>query len=287
MSESKKSGSAFKTILALIILLAVAGVLLVMYGNPQWHPKLYAYQARHAPDVPLEPKGNYSGAWNNWDQEGKLKSIYQYVNGRKDGPYSVYNSTGGVLSEGRYKAGELDGVQKVTMEDGVRSEIPYENGKRNGLEKTWYPSGALMVESPWVDGELEGIVTFYYDSGAVQSSVPYYKGKREGVMKTFHENGKVQGEESYRNDELNGKSEFWRIDETPELSFNYRDGRFDGLQTWYHPNGKPAREVAMSLGMPNGSWREWDEDGKLTVDDEYDMGELKKKPEKKEEGKSN
>lgn len=286
MSESKKSGKIMYYVLALVVLLCLAGFLLVNYGNPQWHPSLYAYRAKNAPDNVLEPSGSYTGPWSNWGQDGKLRSTYQYRNGKKDGPYTTYNSAGGVLSEGQFKNGELDGLQKVQMEDGSRTEIPYAEGKRHGMERSWYPTGELAVEAPFVDGEQEGSVTYYYQSGAVHSSIPYYRGKREGVHKTFYENGAPQGDEYYRDDILNGKSEFLHPDGTPDMALNYRDGRMDGVQVWYHPNGKKAREIVMSMGMPNGRWQEWDEDGTQTADEEYDMGELVKPPEKKPEEKA-
>lgn len=283
VSENKKSGNTLILIVAILVLLALAGFILLNFGNPQWHPKLYAYQAKNVENNQLDPSTTFSGAWNNWDQDGKLKSTFHYRNGKKDGSYIVYNSTGGVLSEGQYKAGELDGLQKIEMEDGSRTEIPYENGKRSGVERSWYPGGELAVEAPWVDGEQEGSVTYYFESGAVHSSIPYYKGKREGVHKTFHETGAPQGEEQYRDDELNGPSEFRRIDGTPEMALNYRDGKLDGIQIWYNGSGKKSREATMLLGIPHGEWREWDDDGKLIVEEMYDMGELKK-PEQEEQG---
>lgn len=275
-SENKKGGNTLVLILLVLVLLAGGGFLLVHYGNPQWHPKLYAYQARNAENHQLAPPATYTGAWNNWEQDGTLKSTYQYQNGKRDGSYVVYNTTGGVLSEGQYTSGQLDGLQKIQMEDGSRTEIPYVNGKRSGVEKSWYPGGGIAVEAPWVDGNQEGSVTYYYESGMVHSSIPFYNDKREGVHKTFHETGDPQGDESYRDDELNGPSKFWRIDGTPEMALNYRDGKLDGVQVWFHANGKKSREATMLLGIPNGEWREWDEDGTLIVEEMYEMGDLKK-----------
>lgn len=275
-SQTRKKGRALYLGLAIPILLALAGFLLVQYANPQWHPKLYAYQAKNAENQQLNPPPNFTGSWNNWDQDGRLKSTYLYTRGKRDGAYVVYTPTGDVLSEGQYKAGQLDGLQKIQMEDGSRTEIPYVNGNREGIEKSWYPDGAIAVEAPWVNGEQEGSVTYYFETGAVHSSIPFYNGKKEGVHKTFHETGAPQGDEYYRDDELNGPSRFWRIDGTPEMELNYRDGKLDGIQTWYHPTGKKSREATMLLGMPNGPWLEWDEEGTLVVEEEYEMGDLKK-----------
>ncbi len=274
-------------VIAVIVILAVAAFLVMKYGNPQWHPQLYIHQAAGIPDRTLSPGPNYTGQWNNWDQDGNLASVYRYADGKRDGAYTVFTPAGGILSEGQYKNGELDGLQIVQQESGARTEIPYVAGKRHGVEKTLYAGGAVAVEAPWVDGEQDGSVNFYYENGSIQSSIPFYRGKREGVMKTFYDNGRPQGDENYRDDKLNGASDFWHPDGTPDMSLTYRDDTMDGVQIWYFPGGKKYREIVMSMGQPNGPWKEWDEAGNLVVDEEYDMGELKRKPgEKKEDAPS-
>lgn len=279
-APSAKRGNLPLVVAAVIVVLAVAAWLVVTHGNPQWHWRLYAFQAKNAPEQRLEPGSAFSGEWLNWDQEGRVVSRYHYSRGRRDGRYQVFTPDGGPLSEGMYKNGELDGLQLVHQEGGARTEITFSDGKRSGVEKTFYPNGQIAVEAPWEDGEQHGSVTFYYENGAVQSSIPFYRGKREGVHKTFFDTGAPQGDETYRDDMLNGPSEFRHPDGTPDMTLNYRDDKMDGIQTWYHPNGEKAREIHMTLGAPNGEWKEWDENGTLIVDDVYDMGELKrdKKP---------
>ncbi len=279
VATTERKGKTPVVIAAVVVLLILAAYLFINYGNPQWHPKLYAWQASKTPDGRLEPGPSFTGTWNNWDQEGRLASFFSYAAGRRDGPYEVFGDDGETLSRGQYKNGELDGLQIVNQEGGSRTEIPYENGKRSGVEKTFYADGGIAVEAPWVDGEQDGSVTFYYENGSVQSTLPFYRGRREGVHQTFFDDGARQGAENYRNDMLNGPSEFWRQDGGPDMTLAYRDDKLDGVQIWYHPNGEKAREIGMSMGLPHGRWREWDEKGKVTVDEEYELGELKKKPE--------
>lgn len=266
-------------VLLILGLAALAAYLGVNYANPQWHWRLYAHQAKNAPDNLLEPGPGYSGEWNNWTQDGRLRSTYAYRNGKRDGHYTTYDSLGGVLSQGQYADGKLDGVQKITQEGGARTEIPYRDGKRNGVETTWYPNGNVAVEAPWADDAQEGPVTFYYESGMVQASIPFYRGKIEGVQKTWYENGAIQGEETYRDNLKDGPSVFRHPDGGKDMELQYRNDRMDGLQTWYFPDGGKAREIELAQGEPHGVWREWDEEGNLIVDDIYERGELKKKAE--------
>lgn len=273
MAVRKKIALALGTLVAL---LALAAYLVLNYGNPQWHPGLYIHQAGKTAEGEIAPSGDYTGAWNNWDPDGRLASVFNYVDGKRDGGYTVFTPEGGVLSQGQYKAGELDGVQIVNQEGGSRTEIPYVLGVRSGMERTLYPNGEIAVESPWADGVQDGSVTTYYESGSVQATMPYYQGKLEGVWQTFFDNGQRQGAENYRNDMRNGVSEFWRQDGGRDMTLLYKDDMLDGVQIWFHPNGEKARESEMSGGVPDGRWREWDESGKLLVDERYAMGQLQK-----------
>lgn len=284
MAEGKKSKLPIIIAVAMAAL-AVCGYLFLQYGNPQWHWRLYTYQASEQGKKELEPGPSYSGIWNNWVEDGRLVSTYAYAGGKRDGAYVIYNPDSSVLSEGQYKNGGLDGLQRINRGEGFRTEINYQDGKQSGVEKTYHPNGEVAIEAHWVDGQQDGPMTFYTDAGMIQATVPYYKGKREGVMKTFHDNGAIQADETYRNDRLNGKSEFWREDGGLDMVLHYRDDMQDGVQTWYYPNGEKTREVLMSLvvldgqivSVPNGEWKEWDEEGKLVVDEVYEMGELKKR----------
>lgn len=275
---TQKRKKTLAAVAAVVVFLLLAACLVAAYGNPQWHPKLYAWQAAKTPDGQLDPGPSFTGTWKNWDREGRLASVFSYAEGKRNGPYEVFTQDGETLSKGQYKNGELDGLQIVNQEGGSRTEIPYEDGKRSGVEKTFYPNGEIAVEAPWTDGEQDGSVTFYYENGSVQSTLPFYRGKREGVHQTFFDNGARQGAENYRGDMLNGVSEFWRQDGSPDMTLAYRDDKLDGIQIWHHPNGEKAREIGMSMGLPDGRWREWDENGKLIVDEDYELGELKKKP---------
>lgn len=273
----KKSIKVLIIVVVLIVALLGAAVLFVNFGNPQWHWRMYAHQARNAQNGLIEPSGSFTGEWNNWDSNGRLISKFHYRNGKRDGSYITYTADNKVLSEGQYKDGELDGVQKV-YQDGSRTEIPYAGGVRNGVEKTWYPGGQIAVEAPWINGNQDGAVTFYFENGSIMSSSPYYQGKQEGVKKTWYDTGVLQSDETYRNDMRNGKSEFWTPESGPDMEFNYSDDKMDGVQIWFHSDGSKAREIVMSMGIPHGDWKEWDETGKLTVDEYYEMGEMKAKP---------
>ena len=61
------------------------------------------------------------------------------------------------------------------------------------------------------------------------------------------------------------------------MTLNYLDDMMDGVQVWFHPNGQKAKEVELRLYVPHGYWKEWDENGVLIVDEEYEDGATKEK----------
>ncbi|MCC8109592.1 MAG: hypothetical protein LIQ30_11235 [Planctomycetes bacterium] len=275
MTKETPRKSRILPALALIVILAAAAAGFIHFGNPQWHWRLYAFQARQAEDGLLDAGPNYSGVWRNWAADGRLVSEYTYRNGKRHGRYVHYTESGAIRSEGQYNDGALDGMQYVYGDDGVKTEIPYQNGRRHGVERSFFADGSVAIEAPWVDGVQDGPVNFYFENGSIQASIPFYQGKRQGVMKTWYEHGQLQGDETYQNDVRNGRSEFYGPDGTPSMTFNFLDDAMDGVQTWYHPNGEKSREAEMKMGVPDGRWKEWNEDGKLVVDEVYENGALK------------
>ncbi|MDR2390784.1 MAG: toxin-antitoxin system YwqK family antitoxin [Planctomycetota bacterium] len=274
------SGKTKKIIFAaglLLVLPISAGWLFLPFANPQWHWRLYAWQAAGLPDGKLDPPPGYSGTWRQWTGDGRMIASYSYRNGERDGPYQTFDQAGRPLSTGQYAAGKLEGAQRVNHEDGTHAEIPYRGGKRDGVERTWFASGQVAVEAPWIADVQDGTVTFYHENGSIQAAMPFSCGEIEGVRRIWDENGLLQAEETFRGGRKSGPSVFFRPDGGVDMSLNYSDDVMDGVQAWFHPNGNKAREIRLTLGVPQGFWREWDEKGNLIVDEEYEKGELRRK----------
>jgi antitoxin component YwqK of YwqJK toxin-antitoxin module len=271
-----KKWNALRTAVVAAALLTLGAALAVTYGNPQWHWRLYAFQARNMDPQRLEPGAAYTGAWNNWEQDGRLVSTYAYRNGQRDGAYTTYDESGAVVATGQYRNGGFDGVQKMNRDGGLRTEIEYRDGRRHGTETTWYPNGQIAVQAHYANGVQAGPLTEYADTGMILSVTPFYNDKREGVAQIFHPAGAPQWTGTYANDLLNGVSTFYRPDGTIESTRTFLNDALAGLQTDYHPDGKTKmKEFAIAGDALNGVYKEWDEAGKLLTDEVYENGILK------------
>ena len=75
----------------------------------------------------------------------------------------------------------------------------------------------------------------------------------------------------------NGKLEgMWTLSDAYEqkmFEVPYRNGQRSGTATWWYPSLNKMREVTFSAGVLDGHLKEWDEDGKLTRDEEFIDGQ--------------
>ena len=54
----------------------------------------------------------------------------------------------------------------------------------------------------------------------------------------------------------------------------YRDGKECGEETYWYKNGIKGAEGQYLAGKKHGTWREWDENGKLIKQEEYRDGSV-------------
>ena len=99
-------------------------------------------------------------------KEGKkLTKVYigELVNGKKEGIWTWWYSTGTKIDEMTYKDGEPNGLYTYWNEDGKKeSEGTYKDWKKDGKWTRWYENGQKMVET-YKDGVLDGKLTYWYE----------------------------------------------------------------------------------------------------------------------------
>ncbi|MEO9806161.1 MAG: hypothetical protein ABJF04_23070 [Reichenbachiella sp.] len=73
-------------------------------------------------------EGLMSGRWVSWYPNGKIKEVYTYKKGVKDGEYLLQNSLGQILEKGSFTKGRLEGLREYYGEDTVLMTIKYKKG---------------------------------------------------------------------------------------------------------------------------------------------------------------
>jgi antitoxin component YwqK of YwqJK toxin-antitoxin module len=134
-------------------------------------------------------------------------------------------------------------------------------------------NATLKEEAFYKNGFREGGYTQYHDNQFVASTVGYLQGKKEGQLLVIDDKGQVQERSTYHNDELDGvyiKYNRSRIKETKV----YSNGVLNGPVEKFYANNNIMERTTYKDGQLDGIARWYDQEGNLTIEYTYDMGEL-------------
>ncbi|MEO9485548.1 MAG: hypothetical protein ABJG47_18960 [Ekhidna sp.] len=144
----------------------------------------------------------------------------------------------------------------------------------SGLQKgTVTIDGITVGEGDFLNGRYHGTWTSYTNEGWPQSITTYNNGKKQGIQLLFDNIGYVQVKASYYDDQLNGEYIVYNRRKISERK-NYVSGVLHGIQERFYVDGTKMEESNYVNGKIDGMARWYDEEGNLTIEYEYEMGEL-------------
>lgn len=111
--------------------------------------------------------------------------------------------------------------------------------------KEFHKNGQVEWDIPLhgIPGKRHGLARNYYDTGAIKIERPYNMGVVEGVEYLYYPDGKIWQEIHYVGGKKNGPVKMFYRDGSPELEFVCKDD------------------------LRNGTFRRWDESGKLVYEE--------------------
>jgi len=124
------------------------------------------------------------------------------------------------------------------------------NGKRNGVWMTYYTAdnvGRIRTLASYSDGMLNGPYLEFSNRGQIDKEINYEKNEYNGIYTEF-KYGRKEKEASYKNHKL------------------------DGTSKDFFQNGKVQKEINYKEGKQNGLMRYYNEEGEVTVEYQYEMG---------------
>ncbi|MFN7603430.1 MAG: toxin-antitoxin system YwqK family antitoxin [Bacteroidota bacterium] len=136
------------------------------------------------------------------DQGGLKSADGYYLNNKRHGAWTEYQTNGLVKSVTTYFEGKKEGLC-MEMENGqMTKRFYYHNGLRHGDYKE-FKSTSLKEERNYMNGKIEGTVRIYYDyNSKLMEEGNYKNGVRDGVSKWYDQDGKLSIEYEYKNGEL-------------------------------------------------------------------------------------
>ena len=197
-------------------------------------------------------KGEKEGIWKEFYENGLLKEEKNYLSGKLNGYFKIYNEEGKLVNALKYKNGLVDLNSKdidldidikekydeqgnIVFQGSYNKEIPigvhrcFSSTGKVTQSKTYDISGKVIAEGiSLINGREEGDWIYYYANGKKLAKGKFSKGKKTGKWIYYYTNGKIQ------------------------QTGSYTGGKLTGLWYWYYKNGKLLREEYYIYGQLDG-----------------------------------
>jgi antitoxin component YwqK of YwqJK toxin-antitoxin module len=209
--------------------------------------------------------GKQDGTWKLYDEQGVLKKMQTYQMGKVIGPYQEYYSNGQVKIDGALLNDEENGYFKYYDEKGMlTSEGNYSITLKDGVWLDYDQSGARHSSMTYVKGKLNGAYQYYFADGKV-SWEGYYNAaeQKEGEEKHYYDSGQQKSLYTIIRNYKSGPFKTWHSNGQISEIGEYTPGEmYQGYYQSFYEDGKPKSKGSYDFGNRTGKWELWDEKGK-------------------------
>jgi hypothetical protein len=142
---------------------------LLRFGNPQWHSRIYVFQAYHWPGHGgglMQIPAGFSGTWRDWYADRTLRFEAVFVHGRICGEYAFYDRAGNVTDSGT-------GVGLSVVETSTE-------GEDNAHLMIFNPAYRARPSPAAAPQGFSGVWTRWHEGGTKRSDEHYVDGVRHG-----------------------------------------------------------------------------------------------------------
>jgi antitoxin component YwqK of YwqJK toxin-antitoxin module len=230
----------------------------------------------------IQSTGKYSNGQKNglWCfyavVEGTFKKYHianvTYKNGKREGPITLFYSSGEKAAEGNCENEIIQGTVTVYYKTGeVAQRFKKNEGSIQGILSTFYQSGENRATLNFVNGLRNGTETTYYKNGAVKSKRNFLNDTIRDTSIYYYPNGSIQEEDIYKNGEI---SEWRYYYESGQLwvQKEYKDGKYFNILQLYDLKGTPLDHGTLKDG--NGTVKYYTEDTKIYLIRTFESGEI-------------
>lgn len=178
----------------------------------------------------------------NW--KGQTFDIKNWqANNQKDGAWEEYYENGQLKSKMNYKLNVLDGERVEYYENGnVENKFSYLKGREVEFI-SYFRNGNLQAKRTYLKDKLYGDEIVYYENGNVHTKENY----------VYYENGNILTKEKYYlNRKLDGERTKFTIDGIIQIKEHYKNGALNGEQARYDEKGEVMNIRQYSNGVYTG-----------------------------------
>ena len=107
-----------------------------------------------------------NGLWEEYYDNGQLRSIGNYIGSKKDGLWQEYYENGNLANMVNFKEGKKVGLLKNYYSDGqLKGRINYKEGMEHGMMELYHQNGKLMLEGFFKEANQISVWKYYDEDG--------------------------------------------------------------------------------------------------------------------------
>ncbi len=228
-------------------------------------------------------------------RDGVLINQMRFANGLLDGAHA-FGTRNTMRFEETFAAGVLRGRRKIWLAGLLIADESYNrNGKRDGTYTSWRSNKIARITGEYANGRRTGEWIWNDRNGKQERAGRYSNGKRDGVWNEWDQDkliftgtydvGKPIGDFVYydrKGNELGrytmqggtGVALTFHASGRPSSKQRLFKGVEDGVYQELTPRGKLLVEGHYANGTKHGTWKEWNADGVIVLEQRWKRGKL-------------
>jgi antitoxin component YwqK of YwqJK toxin-antitoxin module len=236
--------------------------------------------------------GKLHGKWIILNNENRIISEWEYVNGLRHGKCVWNYPSGHLMKEMVFHDGLIDGyVRMYDVNSKLLDDETYQQGRKVALKVKYDDAGKIkwegiylqsqvVIDSPddWWNAKPVTYTTTNKNIAKKETATsrlrnpqaregdPIAIAEREvkhGRWIAWHSNGQIRVEGTYDHGIPEGQFTWWYPNRQKAAVGNYRKGQKHGLWVWWHENGQKSVNGQFTDGQMSGAWAYWKGDGRL------------------------
>jgi antitoxin component YwqK of YwqJK toxin-antitoxin module len=174
-----------------------------------------------------------------------------YVEGVRQGKWTLWHENGKVRRIESFSNGKLDGSWKQYREDGtLESEQSFRNNLRDGKWVAYDSTGKRIdAQFEYKSGVFDGVRTFYYDENDAKNLVEAEQLTKEKAAAMLEKHQK-KAELHFKDVQPDGDFTAWWPNGQIQSTRHYKNGQLDGQLIEYKETGEESKRVNYSGGQP-------------------------------------
>ncbi|MCH7729889.1 MAG: hypothetical protein IH991_25975, partial [Planctomycetes bacterium] len=234
--------------------------------------KIFAYMPFKLFKEPFTSTANFRegllhGKWTIEDEEGRIVSEIEYVNGARHGQMTRFYPDGSKMREINFRNGYVDGLYREFNEKGeLVVERKYIDGHYVSVKVEEFVSTTRKAETSYLSPRMTIVSTDdWWNAQLCKYGVEKGELVRHGPQAAWHESGKQRFVGEFNRGKAIGEFKWWHENGQLSRVGTYVDGKQNGVWTWWHTDGSKAIHGTYDHGRRMGRWLFWKPGGQLEV----------------------